>query len=204
MQSLKLNKPTKATKATNSGDCEEFRSFAPVGFEMPVEPPLVLYIYDEIGPPSDYVEFVHTLRYATPGQDITIHINSPGGHLSSCMSIVNAIAASEANITTIVDGEAASAGAMIWLAGHNKAIASPHVSVMVHGASVGFHPSKTSDINNSNKATDKLIEGMLDDLSVGFITDEEREDIRKGVDIYVTGQEIIERLGLEEQVESID
>lgn len=203
MQSRKL-KLTKATKATNSGDAGEFRSFAPIGFETPVEPPLVLYIYDEIGPPVDYVELVHTLRYAPEGQDIVIHINSPGGCLSSCLSIVNAMGASQADITTVVDGEAASAGAMIWLAGHNKAIASPHVSVMVHGASVGFHPSKTSDINNSNKATDKLIESLLDDLADGFLTEDEREDIRKGVDVYLVGSEIIDRLSLEESSESIN
>lgn len=197
MQSMKSRKPAKATKATNGPDEYQY-SYAPIGFETPVEPPLVLYVYDEIGPPVDYVEMVHTLRYAPKGQDIVIHINSPGGSLNSCLSIINAMGASEADITTVVDGEASSAGAMIWLAGHQKAIASPHVSVMVHGASVGFNPAKTSDINNSNKATDKIIEGLLDDLADGFLTDEEREDIRKGVDVYLVGSEIIERLSLEE------
>ena len=72
---------------------------------------------------------------------------------------------------------------------------------MIHGASVGFNQAKTSDINNSNKATDKTIEGLLDDLAEGFLTDEEREDIRKGVDVYLVGSEIIERLSLEEEFE---
>lgn len=188
----------KRTKANLN--CEEgnFRSFSPIGYEVQNEPPLVLYIYDAIGPEVEYVEFVHALRYAPEGQPITIHINSPGGNLNSCLSIVNAIEASQADITTVVDGEAASAAAMIWLSGHMKLIASKHTCVMLHGASVGFMPSKTSEIATSTKATDRIVEALLDDLTEGFLTDEERSDIRKGVDVYLTGADIIERLGLDQ------
>lgn len=173
---------------------DSLKSYSPIGYEAVSVPPLVLYIYDEIGPEVEYVDFVHALRYAPEGQDITIHINSPGGNLNSCLSIVNAMDASAANITTVVDGEAASAAAMIWLAGHQKMIASRHTIVMLHGASVGYMPSKTSDIDNSNRATNRIVEALLDDLSEGVLTDEERVDIRKGVDIYLTGTDIIERL----------
>jgi ATP-dependent protease ClpP protease subunit len=127
---------------------------------------------------------------------ITIHINSPGGNLNSCLSIVNAIGASDAEITTVVDGEAASAAAMIWLSGHYKVIASPHTVVMLHGASCGFKQSKTSDIVTSSLSTNTIVESLLDDLATGFLTEDERDDIRKGVDIYITGSEIIERLNI--------
>jgi ATP-dependent Clp protease protease subunit len=183
------------------GDCSEFRSFAPIGYEAQVEPPLILYIYDEIGPEVEYVEFCHALRYAPEGQQITIHINSPGGSLNSCLSIINAIRASEADIVTVVDGEAASAAAMIWLAGHTKIIASRHTVVMLHGASVGYTPSKMSDIANSARAITKITETLLDDLTEGFLTKEERDDIRKGVDVFLTGTEIIERLPKEVEEE---
>lgn len=176
---------------------ESIKSYSPIGYEAVSVPPLVLYIYDEIGPEVDYVDFVHALRYAPEGQDITIHINSPGGNLNSCLSIVNAMDASAANITTVVDGEAASAAAMIWLAGHQKMIASRHTVVMLHGASVGYMPSKTSDIDNSNRATNRIVEALLDDLSEGILTEEERIDIRKGVDIHLTGTDIVERLCVE-------
>lgn len=172
-------------------------SYAPIAFAVPVEPPLILYIYDEIGPEVDYVEFVHALRYADHGQEIIIHINSPGGNLSSCIAIINAMQASRATITTVVDADAASAAAMIWLAGHRKLIASRHTMVMLHGASVGYMPQKTADIANTNRATIRLVEGLLDDLTDGFLNDDERADIGKGVDVYLTGTDIIERLGLD-------
>lgn len=183
------NKP----KATAIG-IEDIKSYSPIGYEAVTVPPIVTYIYDEIGPEVDYVDFVHALRYAPEGQEITIHINSPGGNLNSCLSIINAIEASAANVTTIVDGEASSAAAMIWLAGHEKMIASVHTLVMLHGASTGYHHAKTSDIANSTRATDRIVEGLLDELSAEILTDEERDDIRKGVDVYLTGADIVERL----------
>jgi ATP-dependent protease ClpP protease subunit len=173
---------------------EDIKSYSPIGYEAHVVPPLVIYIYDEIGPEVDYVDFVHALRYAPEGQEITIHINSPGGNLNSCLSIINAIDASAANITTVVDGEAASAAAMIWLSGHNKIIASTHVCVMLHGASTGFGHAKTADIKNSTTATERIVESLLDDLTEGFLTDDERSDIRKGVDVYLTGSDIVARI----------
>lgn len=193
---MKFIKSANKPKAHAIG-IEDIKSYSPIGYEAVSVPPIVLYIYDEIGPEVDYVDFVHALRYAPEGQDITIHINSPGGNLNSCLSIVNAMDASAANITTVVDGEAASAAAMIWLAGHQKMIASRHTLVMLHGASVGYNPSKTSDITNSTRATDRIVEALLDDLSEGILTDEERADIRKGVDIYLTGGDIVERLLIE-------
>ena len=168
-------------------------SNSPIGFEIPQPPNLIVYLYDAIGAEADYAEFVHALRYAPEGQEITIHINSPGGNLHTCLSIVNAMIASDAIITTVVDGDASSAAAIIWLAGMNRLIASKHVCVMLHGASCGFGSSKISDITSSTKATDKIVESLLDDLTIDFLTDEERADIRKGVDIYITGAEIIER-----------
>lgn len=198
---MKYIKQSAKPKASNAAfSVEDIKSYSPIGYEAVSIPPLVLYIYDAIGPEVDYVDFVHALRYAPEGQEITIHINSPGGNFNSCLSIINAMDASAANITTIVDGEAASAAAMIWLAGENKVLASRHTVVMLHGASVGYPQSKTSEINNSNRATDRMVEALLDDLSVGILTDDEREDIRKGVDIFLTGDDIINRLVLGQEV----
>lgn len=193
---MKYFNKTATVKSPRMSAVEDIKSYSPVGYEGPTVPPIIMYIYDDIGPEVDYVDFVHTLRYAPAGQDITIHINSPGGNLNSCLSIINAIAASEANITTVVDGEAASAAAMIWLAGHAKLIASKHTMVMLHGASVGYNPSKTADIVNSTQATNKIVEALLDDLTSDILTETERNDIRKGMDIYLTGADIVERLNL--------
>lgn len=197
---------TSLQRAKLSGDehYEEF-STAPLGFEVDKAPTdLVFYFYDPIGPEVDYVDFIHTLRTAPEGRDIYMHINSPGGHLNSCLAIINAMEESRANIITIVDGEASSAAALIWLAGHEKRIASKHTCVMLHGASVGYHPQKTSDIANTNAVTIRMVEALLDDLAEGLLNQQEREDIRKGVDVYLTGEDIMARVGQDHNPEDVE
>jgi ATP-dependent protease ClpP protease subunit len=190
-----------AKKLINSDELEFLKEpdFSPAIFEMTAEnpesdPPLVIYLYKEIGTPENYIELVHCLQYAPEEQDITIHINSPGGSLHSCLSIVNAMHMSSANIHTVLDGDASSASAFIWLAGHSKSIASIHVNLMIHSASCGFNVAKLSDITTSIKSASGLVEGLLDSLSTGLLTEEERADIRRGVDINLSGTEIISRL----------
>jgi len=180
--------------------------FSPVVYEMPTfkfndkgeqvesTPSLVIYIYKEISEPYHYIDFIQLLTFAAPEQEIIIRINSPGGSLSSCMSIVNSIFNSPANIHTVIDGDASSAAAFIWLAGHEKSIASEHTNLMIHGASCGFYPSKISDINTSIYSVTNTMNGLLDKLTEGILTEAERIDIAKGMDIHLCGKEIIKRL----------
>lgn len=167
---------------------------SPIGYELPLNPPAVFYFYNEIGDAEDYVDFIHMLRYSDKDQKIIMHICSPGGDLYACLAIVNAMLTTEAEITTVLDGQAASAGAIIWLAGHTKELNTRHVSLMLHGASTGYNQSKTSDIITDANATNRIVEGLLDDLTTDLLTSEERDDIRKGVDVYLTGDDIINRM----------
>ena len=173
--------------------------FSPFVYEMPVTkekdtPDLVAYIYKEINEPHHYIDFVQLLNYAPVGQDITIHINSPGGSLSSCMSIVNAMMTTQADIHTVIDGDASSAAAFIWLAGNRRSIATKHTNLMIHGASCGFGNAKLSDITTSVNSVYKTMNGLLDTLTIGLLTDEERLDISKGMDVHLNGEELIDRM----------
>jgi ATP-dependent protease ClpP protease subunit len=163
-------------------------------FEVPHEPDLVYYLYGPLEDEADYIELIHELRYASPEKHITIHINSPGGSLYACMAIINAIDACQGEVLTVLDGEASSAAAMIWLAGHVKAIASKMVVLMVHTASTGFMPTKLPEIKVSIEVTDKLIRMLIDELCEGVLTKEEFTDVYRGHDVYLTGDEIIKRM----------
>ena len=196
----------RTNKLINADELEFLKEpdFSPTIFEMAAESddhiaPLVIYLYKEIGNPENYIELVHCLQYAEEGQDVTIHINSPGGSLHSCLSIINAINMSNANIHTVLDGDASSASAFIWLSGHTKAIASHHVNLMIHSASCGFSFAKLSDITTSIKSASGLVEGLLDSFTDGLLTDEERADIRRGVDINLSGSDIMMRLENKEE-----
>lgn len=203
MKKLKTPHRVRFSGSANEDDYDEGIPVGPVGYYLPPKEPdaLVIYIYDAIGADAEYINLVHTLRYATEDMEINMHISSPGGNLSACLAIINAMSLSAANVITILDGEASSAAAMIWLAGHERVVSSRHVKLMLHGASCGYGYSKVSDIINGTQAITDTIEALLDDLTEGVLTEEERVDIRKGRDIYLTGTQLIERMSNEQETD---
>ena len=112
----------------------------------------------------------------------------------ACLAIINAIDACQGQVITVLDGEASSAAAMIWLAGHVKAIASKRVALMVHTAATGFMSTKIPEIRVSIDVTEKLIKELVDDLCKGILTPEEFTDVYRGHDVYLTGEEIMKRI----------
>lgn len=150
------------------------------------------YLYGPIEDEIEYVDMLHEIRYAEPGQQIIIHINSEGGSLSSCLAIINAIKASAAEVITINDAEACSAAAMIWLAGHHRVIASKHVFMMLHEASWGMR-GNASEHQRQVALLKKIIRDLIDDFGAWAITPEEMLDFDKGIDVYITGEQIIAR-----------
>lgn len=169
-------------------------------FKVPLPSDIILYLYGPIGEEIDYVNMIHTVRYAEPDQHIVIHINSPGGSLSTCLAILNAIRACQGVVTTILDGEACSAAAMIWLAGHSKMIGSKHVYLMTHEAGWTMG-GKTSEHATQVSIMKKIVNGLIEELAGGLLTKSEMKDLNKGIDIYLTGSEIIERVGASVQPE---
>ena len=94
-------------------------------------------IYDEIGGSWFFggvsaADFVAELAGITG--DLEVHINSPGGDVWDGLAIYNAIAQRPGNVTTVVDGLAASAASFIALAGSERVIA-PGAMMMIHDAS---------------------------------------------------------------------
>jgi len=95
-------------------------------------------IYDEIGGGDPWLgggvsaaEFVADL--AAVDGDLEVQINSPGGNVFDGLAIYNAIAQRPGNVTTVIDGLAASAASFIAQAGKSRVIA-PGAMVMIHGA----------------------------------------------------------------------
>lgn len=93
-----------------------------------------VYIYDEIGyfgvTASDFVAELGKIDSPT----LAVHINSPGGDVFDGVSILNALRSHGAEITTVVDGLAASAASFIAQAG-SKRIMSRNSEMMIHDAS---------------------------------------------------------------------
>ena len=102
-----------------------------------------------VGPVEDYMAnlVVAQLLYLeseNPDKDIHLYINSPGGSVTSGLSIYDTMQFVNCDVSTICVGQAASMGALLLGGGaHGKRFALPHSRIMVHQPSAGFQGQAT-------------------------------------------------------------
>lgn len=84
------------------------------------------------------------LESENPDKDIQLYINSPGGSVTSGLSIYDTMQFVACDISTICIGQAASMGALLLAGGATgKRYALPHSRIMVHQPSAGFQGQAT-------------------------------------------------------------
>jgi ATP-dependent Clp protease protease subunit len=84
------------------------------------------------------------LEAENPKKEIAMYINSPGGVVTSGLSIYDTMQFIRCPISTIVMGQAASMGSLLSTAGaKGMRFALPHASIMVHQPSGGFQGQVT-------------------------------------------------------------
>jgi ATP-dependent Clp protease protease subunit len=102
-----------------------------------------------VGPVEDYMAnlVVAQLMYLeseNPDKDIHLYINSPGGSVTSGLSIYDTMQFINCDVSTICVGQAASMGALLLAGGTvSKRFALPHSRIMVHQPSAGFSGQAT-------------------------------------------------------------
>ena len=104
-----------------------------------------------VGPIDDHMANVIVaqllfLESDNPDKDIHLYINSPGGVITSGLSIYDTMQFIKHDVSTMCIGQAASMGAVLLAAGAaNKRYALPHARVMIHQPLGGFQ-GQASDI----------------------------------------------------------
>jgi len=84
------------------------------------------------------------LESENPDKDIHLYINSPGGSVTSGLSIYDTMQFIKCDVSTICVGQAASMGALLLGGGtKGKRYALPNSRIMVHQPSAGFHGQAT-------------------------------------------------------------
>lgn len=137
-------------------------------------------------------EFLNDLKDLEGKSTVTVHINSVGGSFYAGLAIYNRLRSLNANITTINDSLAASAGSIIYMAGDTrKAYAGSNL--MVHGV-MGFLYGyyNVGDLKTTIKtlqAHDKALVAVYKEA-----TGLDEETIRSAIskDTYMTGQEAVD------------
>lgn len=134
-------------------------------------------------------------------RDIVVRINSPGGDVWDGLAIHNMLRSAKGNVTTVVEGLAASAASIVAMAGDDVAIY-PSAQLMIHSAWT-IAMGNSSDFREVADVLDK-IDGTLAEIystKTGRPSEEFKQIMSK--DSYYTASESLE-LGLVNRVVDVD
>lgn len=142
--------------------------------------------------PEYYRQAFHVLRNAREGERINVIISSPGGRLDSAITFINLFKETEAEVLAVIEGEAHSAASMIALSAHGVHV-KPYASMMIHHASFGSGGTVQNVMDHVN-FTSKQTERLIRDVYKQFLTEEEISEVIRNREIWLTDEEIGERL----------
>jgi ATP-dependent protease ClpP protease subunit len=160
------------------------------------------YIIDEIGEVPPFLDMINVLKTAEQHDTIFIYLNTPGGNLYTAIQIISAIRQSNATVVTCIEGMVASAGTIIFLAGH-KHVVNANCSFMIHNYSHGVW-GKGNEVNLRVKHSEQYFKKLAHDIYDGFLTEYEINEVLNGKDFWMESEELLERLGTENSADSVN
>ncbi len=160
------------------------------------------YIDQDIGAPSQYRPLLQCMENMSEGDKLHIFINSGGGRVDTAMAIINGMHSTEGDVTVISNGMTASAAGIILLSAPELVI-SPVSQFMAHNATFGTY-GKVGEIESNVNFSKKYLDKLLNESYYGFLTPEEIQEMKKGVDYYFDSDEILERLERRSKIHQAD
>ena len=132
------------------------------------------------------------LESENPDKDIHLYINSPGGSVTSGLSIYDTMQFVNCDVSTICVGQAASMGALLLGGGaHGKRFALPHSRIMVHQPSAGFQGQATDIEIHTNEVLE--LKRRLNEIMsrhTGKSLEQIQQDLER--DNFMSGQQAID------------
>jgi len=122
------------------------------------------------------------LESENPSKDVSLYINSPGGSITSGLSIYDTMQFIKPDVSTICVGQAASMGAILLAGGtKGKRYSLPNSRIMIHQPISGFQ-GQASDIDIQAKEILKLRQRLNEILSTHtgkIASDTDRDNFMK-------------------------
>jgi len=150
------------------------------------------YLSGEILEPEEYIDWFDQIRNATAIDTVRIYINSSGGDLYTTLQFLRVMSETEATIITSVEGACMSAATMIFLHGDEQEV-TPHSLFMFHNYSAGV-VGKGGEMYDQLQFERKWSENFMREVYAEFLTPEEISSMMHNKDIWMTSDEVIERL----------
>lgn len=153
---------------------------------------LTFYVSDSIQDPLKYTDMIHKINTAQTDDTIYIHLNTPGGYMSTGVQIINAMQSTPAHVVTVLAARAFSMGTFIFLAG-DEYLLHDDSRMMFHNFS-GETGGKGNEMASMVESTVSWFTKLLKKYCSPFLTDDEVNRIIKGEDIWMDADEIRKRL----------
>ncbi len=150
------------------------------------------YLSGPIESPEMYTDMFHQIRNANKNDTINLHINSPGGSLATALQFFRCLGESQASIVASIEGEAMSAATIIMMQADAYMI-SPHSMFMFHNYSGGVF-GKGGEMMDQLEFERLWSTNLLHDVYKDFLTEDEINTILDNRDIWLTSDEVSERL----------
>ena len=154
-----------------------------------------IYLTDSgINEIDEHLDQIEAIKNATENDVIEVHtISCGGGLVNTIVPLCNALASTPAHTVCYVEGHCASAGtfpSMIC----DQVFVGAYSSFMLHCASGGTGYGTMVNSAESAKFFEKQYTSLLDDIYEGFVTSDEAKMLHDGREIYLSAEEIQERL----------
>lgn len=122
---------------------------------------------------------------------ITLMINSPGGRIDCCLTLIDAMQTSEVPVDTMASGLAASCGIMVLMAGDTR-FASKTAQMMSHQYAAGSQ-GKEHELYSRVKAFEHTSEWMVDHYRecTGLSEKKIRKHLLGPTDVWLSAQEAL-------------
>jgi ATP-dependent Clp protease, protease subunit len=150
------------------------------------------YLSGDIESPDEYLEWFDTIRNAGKNDVVRIYINSYGGDLFTAIQFLRVLQDSEATIMVSVEGACMSAATLVFMCGHHFEV-SEHSMFMFHNYSSGV-VGKGGEMFDQLQHERVWSEKLMRDVYSDFLTEEEITSILENKDIWMDGEQVIERL----------
>jgi ATP-dependent protease ClpP protease subunit len=168
---------------------KEQRVFYP---DRPIARAHEFYLTGTIDSAEHYTEWFDIIRHAGKNDAIQIYINSYGGDLFTAIQFLRVLGDTEATVIISVEGACMSAATMVFLCGDVFEVSS-HSMFMFHNYSGGTF-GKGGEMLDQLKHERVWSEKLLREMYADFLTDKEIDAMLNNKDLWMDGDEVIDRL----------
>lgn len=163
----------------------------------------IVNITDDFDDAKSFDEVVALLANATEDDEITWNIVSRGGYITSLEMLLGWKQMCQAKQIHVLTSEAASCATAFFLSPADQYLVFDSASFMIHESSYGSGGT-ASNVRRHTQHVDKKNDKFVRDTYKDFLSEEEIEDVLKGVEVYLDAEQIRNRLAQREQKRAED